>query len=248
MSSTTDRTIQYTASIAETPEQVREAQRLRYRVFAGEFGATLNSLVDGLDVDEYDEACDHLIVRRADTEEIVGTYRLLPPGRREGLYSDSEFDLSALDGIRDAVVETGRSCVHPEHRTGAVITQMWAALGRYALLSGHRYLAGAASVPLHDGGATAANAWRLAEQNHASPQELRVRPLHPWNPEQAPAQQQRPNYAQLPPLFRGYLRLGAWVCGPPAHDPEFNVADFFTLLQLDRADQRYVHYFLGDEQ
>lgn len=226
--------------------KVRAVQRLRHRVFAGELGARLNDPGSDLDTDEFDEQCDHLIVEHNPSGEVVGTYRLLPPGRGERLYSESEFDLCALAPLRPSLLEAGRSCVHPDHRSGAVITLMWSALARYALLSGHRYLAGCASVPLDDGGVVAMSIRRLTDDGHAAPPDLRVRPHRPWIP--AVAEPRTVNRAMLPPLLRGYLRLGAWVCGPPAHDPEFGVADFFVLLQLNRIDERYLRYFLGDRR
>ncbi len=179
------------------------------------------------------------------TGEVVGTYRLLPPGRTTDLYAAGEFDVDALDPLRPSLIEAGRSRVHPDHRTGAVITLMWSALARYPLLSGYHYLADCASVQLADGGRAAASTWQLAQTNHSSPADLRVRPHRPWR---APETDERPSYAQLPPLLRGYLRLGAWVCAPPAHDPDFGVADFFVLLQLNRIDERYLRYFLGDHR
>src|SRR5690349_3058449 len=93
----------YSLLVANGNEEVVAAQRLRYQVFAEEMGAKLNSLEPGLDVDYFDEFCDHLVVRDDNTGEIVGTYRMLPPDRavRAGkLYSDSEFDLTALDSLR----------------------------------------------------------------------------------------------------------------------------------------------------
>ena len=68
-------------------------------------------------------------------------------------------------------------------------------------------------------------------------------PLHPWDPQSAAGS--LPARALVPPLLRGYLRLGAWVCGPPAHDPDFGVADLLVLLPLDRIDARYLRFFLG---
>jgi putative hemolysin len=207
-------------------------------------GATLNSLEPGLDVDEFDEFCDHLVVRDDNTGEIVGTYRMLPPERaaRAGLlYSDTEFDLSALSRLRGSLVETGRSCVHPDHRGGGVVSLVWAGIARYMLLAGHRYLAGCASVPLADGGSFAAGVWDVVRRKNYAPEDERVEPLHPWDFEGVP----RPDRAVLPPLLKGYLRLGANVCGPPAHDPDFGVADFFVLLDLQRVDERYLKFFLG---
>jgi putative hemolysin len=96
-------------------------------------------------------------------------------------------------------------------------------------------------VPLADGGALAAGVWNLVRAKHFSPEEYRVRPLHPWVGDvSAPAR------TVLPPLLKGYLRLGAWVCGAPAHDPDFGVADLFVLLGLDHVDQRYLRFFLGE--
>ncbi|MCX2968179.1 MULTISPECIES: GNAT family N-acetyltransferase [Streptomyces] len=236
----------YEVSVAHTTDQVRAAQRLRHQVFGEEMGARLHTPLPGHDIDAVDEVADHLLVTERATGAVVGTYRLLPPGRADRLYSDSEFDLTALAPLRPALVEAGRSCVHPEHRTGTVIDLLWSALARYVLLSGHRYLAGCASVPLTDGGRAADAAWQLAHGKHACPPELRVTPHRPWHPAHPPAE--RPHYADLPPLLRGYLRVGAWLCGPPAHDPEFHTADFFTLLPLDRMSDRYRRYFLGDPQ
>lgn len=240
----------YTTSIAHTPGQIRAAQRLRHRVFVGELGARPSSSDahdPGLEADDLDRYCDHLLITETSTGEAVGTYRLLPPGRGDTLYSAGEFDLTALRPLRDATVEAGRSCVHPDHRNGTVITLMWAALARYTLLSGHRYLAGCASVPLSDGGTSAADTWRLVRQRYLAPKPWRVRPHRPWPVEQV-SDEGPVSHNGVPPLLRGYLRLGAWVCGPPAHDPEFDVADFFVLLPLDRIDDRYLRRFLGEDR
>jgi putative hemolysin len=234
----------YSLLVARDGEEVLAAQRLRHDVFAGEMGATLRTPTPGVDVDAFDEHCDHLVVRDDHTGEIVGCYRMLPPervGAAGMLYSETEFDLRAIDGLRDALVETGRSCVHPDHRTGAVVSLVWAGIARYLLLSGHRWLAGCASVPLSDGGALAAGVWRTVRERHYAPPEYRVRPLRPWSPPSGMDTRRAP----LPPLLRGYLRLGAWVCGPPAHDADFGVADLFVLLGLEHVDRRYLDHFLG---
>jgi putative hemolysin len=235
----------YSLLVARDDDEVRAAQRLRHLVFAEEMGATLHSPVAGSDVDEFDEFCDHLVVRDETTGDIVGTYRMLPPDRARdagGLYSDTEFDLTALAGLRGSLVETGRSCVHPDHRTGAVVGLVWAGIARYMLLSGHSYLAGCASVPLADGGTEAAGVWDVVRRKHFAPAEYEVAPLRPWDVDA----HQPPARPVVPPLLRGYLRLGAWICGRPALDPDFGVADFFVLLPLDRVDQRYLKFFLGE--
>ena len=235
----------YSVLLARTGADLRAAQRLRHLVFAGEMGAVLDSPVPGLDVDAFDEHCEHLIVREDATGEVVGTYRLLPPDRaaRAGrLYSDSEFDLSNLAPLRRSLVEVGRSCIHPDHRaTGAVVNLMWGGLARYLVESGNTWIAGCCSVPLADGGATAAGVWDTVAARHLAPEEYRVRPLRPWDPTGVG----RPARSVVPPLLRGYLRLGAWVCGEPALDPAFDVADLYVLLSLDRTDPRYLRHFLA---
>ncbi len=234
----------YSLLLTTDPDDVRAAQRLRHDVFAGELGAAVTGPEPGLDADRFDAFCDHLVVREDATGAIVGTYRVLPPHRaREagGLYADGEFALDALAPLRDRLVETGRSCVHRDHRDGAVINLVWAGLARYMLLTGHRWLVGCASVPLADGGALAAGVHDRVTADHLAPADRRVRPHRPWDPTGV-ARAPRP---VLPPLLRGYLRLGARVCGPPAHDPEFDCADFLVLLGLDHMDPRYARFFLS---
>ncbi|CAL9594674.1 hypothetical protein SUDANB58_05308 [Streptomyces sp. enrichment culture] len=234
----------YTVGLARDEEDVRAAQRLRHDVFAGEMGALLATPQPGYDIDPFDAYCDHLLVRDTTTGQVVGTYRLLPPERAAvagRLYAEGEFDLAALDPVRAGLVEVGRSCVHPDHRDGAVIGLIWAGMARYMADRGHAWLAGCCSLPLADGGALASATWHRIRDRHLAPDEYRVRPLLPWTPQAVPPAAP----AGLPPLLRGYLRLGAWVCGEPAHDPDFGVADLYVLLPMDRIHPRYLRHFLS---
>jgi putative hemolysin len=234
----------YTLLIADDQTQVAAAQRLRHDVFAGELGANLRTDVPGHDVDDFDAYCDHLIVRDDATGAVVGTYRMLTPQRAERAgrrYADAEFDLGGLRPLRDQLVEIGRSCVHPDHRSGAVVNLMWAGIARYLHLNNLRWLGGCASIPLDDGGATAAGVWEKVREKHLAPPTLRVTPRRPWvAPEPPPT-----GRVEMPPLLRGYLRLGSWVCGAPAYDPDFDCADLYVLLSMDRMDPRYRRHFLG---
>ncbi|HEY4419892.1 MAG TPA: GNAT family N-acetyltransferase, partial [Pseudonocardia sp.] len=101
---------------------------------------------------------------------------------------------------------------------------------------------GCASVPLGDGGGIAASVRDRVGARHLSPRPYDVQPLNPWDPDGVVGSQRAP----MPPLLRGYLRLGAWVCGEPAHDPDFDCADFMVLLGMDHVDDRYLRFFLGD--
>ncbi|UIX29013.1 GNAT family N-acetyltransferase [Streptomyces sp. GQFP] len=235
----------YTVTLARDEDDVRAAQRLRHDVFAGELGALLSSPQPGLDVDPFDAYCDHLLVRDTVTGQVVGTYRLLPPERAAvagRLYSEGEFDIARLDAIRPGLVEVGRSCVHPDHRDGTVIGLIWAGIARYMVDRGHDWLAGCCSIPLSDGGTLAAGTWDRVRDRHLAPEEFRVRPLLPWSAEGVARPTGR---TELPPLLRGYVRLGAWVCGEPAHDPDFGVADLYVLLSMRRINQRYLRHFLS---
>ncbi|WP_327165578.1 GNAT family N-acetyltransferase [Streptomyces zaomyceticus] len=235
----------YVVGLARHQEDVRAAQRLRHQVFVGEFGARLDGPEPGLDTDAFDAYCDHLLVREETTGEVVGTYRILPPDRAAvagRLYSESEFDLTRLAPIRHDLVEVGRSCVHPAHRNGAVIALIWAGLARYMTDTGHNWLAGCCSLPLADGGTLAAATWDTVRTRNLAPEEYWVTPHRLWNAEGVTRPEGR---TELPPLLRGYLRLGAWVCGAPAYDPDFGVADVYVLLSLRRIHPRYLNHFLS---
>ncbi len=229
-----------TVAVASTPGEVEDAQRLRYKVFADELGAQIDSGA-GLDVDAFDEHCDHIVVRDTQTLRVVGTYRALPPHgacRVGRLYSDAEFDLHRLDPLRPSLIEVGRSCVHRDYRSGPAIMLLWAGLAQYMKVNGYRHMVGCASVGLADGGRQAAFV-HDAVQSHLAPPEYRVFPRLRFPHERL----ERLAHGDLPPLIKGYLRLGAQVCGDPAWDPQFNSADFLVLLTLDRINARYARHF-----
>jgi len=229
-------------SVATTAEELREAQRLRYRVFIEGMGLKALARPDGLDSDEFDEHCDHLLVRDALTLQVVGTYRVLPPSgaRRLGrFYSEGEFDVGRLNPLRSRIIEAGRACIHPAYRGGSVIMLLWAALADYMHRQGCDYLAGCASISLADGGHNAVAVFRELRETRMSPAEYRVTPHLPF-----PHSRIEPAAsAILPPLLKGYMRSGAWVCGDPAWDPDFDSADLFLLMPLANLDSRYAKHY-----
>ncbi|MBW8078934.1 MAG: GNAT family N-acetyltransferase, partial [Gallionella sp.] len=159
-------------SIARTEAEIQEAQRIRFKVFGEEMGATLPSAATGLDIDRFDTFCDHLLVRNHEDNKVVGTYRMLPPDQAVnagGYYSETEFDMSRLANLRDRMVEVGRSCVHPDYRDGATITQLWGGLADYIVKNGHEYLIGCASISMGDGGHYAASVYDKIRNLHAAP-------------------------------------------------------------------------------
>ncbi len=235
----------YVARFALGESEIRAAQRLRHQVFAEEFGARLHSSEAGLDSDDFDPYCLHLIVRDEDAGCIVGTYRLLPPqtarliGRN---YSEGEFDMARLVNLRSRTLEVGRSCVAADHRSGSVIALLWMKLAEYMVRNGYEYLMGCASISMADGGHNAANIYNSLPQASRAPLEYRVFPHTPLPVEHLASQQP----VEMPPLIRGYLRAGAWVCGEPAWDPDFNSADLFLLLPMANLSERYKKHFVRE--
>lgn len=235
-------------SWARHQDEVRAAQRLRYAVFAGEMGARLATSLAGHDVDLFDDFCEHLLVRDTATREVIGTYRVLTPAqaRRVGsTYSDTEFDLTRLRGLRERMVELGRSCVHHEHRQGGVILALWGALAGFMQRNRLDTMIGCASIPMrHRGvisGDAAASIWRQLSATHMAPIRYQVQPRLPL-----PVERLDGSLAVEPPaLIRGYLRLGAKVLGAPAWDPDFNTADLPMLMRLEDLPLRYRRHFLG---
>ncbi|TRZ69839.1 MAG: GNAT family N-acetyltransferase [Rhodocyclaceae bacterium] len=228
--------------LAHSSSEILDAQRLRYRVFADELGARLPSKVPGVDQDYYDRFCEHLIVRDDVNQKIIGTYRILSPeaARRAGsYYSETEFNLDRLNHLRDRTVEVGRSCIHPDYRTGGTIALLWSGLVRYMLHNHHEYLIGCASIGMADGGHAAAGIYHRMEA-HMAPPEYRVFPNCPLPLDRIEASKD----AECPPLIKGYLRAGAYVCGDPAWDPDFNTADMLMMLPMSRIDARYARHFV----
>jgi putative hemolysin len=234
----------YAVTLTREPTLLEDIQRLRYRVFSDELGASLAG-PQGRDADEFDPHCDHLVVRDVLTGEPVGTYRILAPEaacRAGGYYAEREFDLTPLQALRPGLAELGRTCVHPEHRSGPVMLLMWSALARLALDRGYLHLIGCASLGLGQGIDAAHAAFRQLAADGLGPEALRVSPRNPLPP---PTGAPVAALKTVPPLVRGYLTLGAWVCGEPAWDPEFGCADVPMLLDLNRLDQRFVRHFLA---
>ena len=231
---------------ARHEDEVREAQRLRFDVFAGELGARLATPVPGHDIDRFDDYCEHLLVRDALTGEVVGTYRLLTPAqalRAGGTYCDNEFDLGQLAPLRARMVELGRSCVHPQHRQGGVILALWAALAAFMIRNGLDTMIGCASIPineagaqtLHSGRSAAAGLWHQVRRDHLADPRYHVQPRIPLPvdglPPAAPV--------EPPALIKGYLRLGAKALGPPAWDAAFNTADLPMMMRMADLPERY---------
>lgn len=233
-------------SLATTPEEVREVQRLRYQVFVEAMGLESLQNSEGLEKDDFDDYCDHLLVRDTRTLKVVGTYRVLGGrglARTGGFYSEGEFDLSRLHYLRPRILEAGRACIHPDYRGGGVIMMLWAGLAACMKRENAEYLIGCASVSLADGGNSVNGLYHKLASEHMAPPEYRVEPKLPF-----PLHDEPPTGdVAIPALIKGYLRSGAWICGLPAWDPDFHCADLFMMLPLARLESRYARHYLKEE-
>jgi putative hemolysin len=235
-------------SWANNLSEVRAAQRLRFQVFAEEMGARLSTSVPDHDVDLFDNYCEHLLVRDAISQQVIGTYRVLTPvqAKRVGsTYSDTEFDLTRLRTLRDRMVELGRSCVHKDYRNGGVIMALWSALAEFMTRNQLDTMIGCASIPmLHNGvisGDVAASIWQQVQAKHLASIEYHVRPRLPLPVERLDSSL----VVEPPALIKGYLRMGAKVLGPPAWDPDFNSADLPMMMRIADLPARYRKHFMG---
>ena len=242
-------TPRYTLLLSNDPALIEAAQRLRHDVFTSEPGFALAGATDGRDADRFDEYCDHLLVREDNSGELVGCYRMLPPPgaiAAGGLYTATEFDVEGLDPLRPSLVEMGRAVVRENHRNGGVVLLMWAGILAYLDRCGYDYVTGCVSVPVQGSegevpGSEIRGVRDFVRRRHAAPAQYTV---HPFRPVTVNGRRlddiDPPARVSVPPLMRGYLRLGAQVCGEPAHDPDFGVGDFPALLDKRQADIRYL--------
>ncbi len=235
-------------SWARHQDEVRQAQRLRYQVFADEMGARLPGPLPGHDIYLFDDYCEHLLVRDRASGAVIGTYRVLTPeqaARVGSFYADLEFDLTRLRSLRSRMVELGRSCVHPEHRHGGVILALWSALTQFMQRNGLEIMIGCASIPMwHHGTVSARSAatiWHQLRRTHLAPLDCQVLPrlALPVNEFDESLQ------LEPPALIKGYLRLGAKLLGPPAWDPDFNTADLPMMMRTQDLPARYLRHFLA---
>jgi putative hemolysin len=236
---------EYRLRLAETEADRLAACRLRFEVFNLELGEGLvASYATGLDQDQFDMVCDHLIIERKENSEIVGTYRMQSgemAKRHFGYYSAREFDFTCFESVRPQVLELGRASIAQEHRTSEVLTLLWRGITQYAQHHGLRYFVGCSSLNTTQ----ADDGWAIYQQL----QGFMARPQFHTVPtpafELAPPSQSPLPTAKIPKLLKTYLAVGSRICGPPACDREFGTIDFLTLMDLEEmtpaAKARFFH-------
>ncbi len=251
--------------LAATKKDVRKAQKLRYKVFYEEGGATAqaHAALVRRDLCSFDEFCDHLLVYDMENRnsfgrikpKLVGTYRLLRRAvaeRHGGFYSAGEFDIGPLLARHKDMnfLELGRSCVHAKYRSKRVIELLWRGLWMYAKHHQVDVLIGCASLPGTNPLALALPLGFLHHQASAE-DEWQVAPLKgravPMGILEAGAVDARRGIAALPPLVKAYLRVGAKFGNGAVIDKQFGTIDVFTIMQIAEIEDRYIAHFGGPE-
>ncbi len=245
--------------LARSGEEVKQAQRLRYSVFYEEMSAVANvrAMFSGRDRDPYDRICDHLLVldhAAVGAPEIVGTYRLLRQevaSKRKGFYSAGEFDLAPLLARHPQRVflELGRSCVLKPYRTKRTVELLWHGIWSYVRQHNIDVMIGCASLEGVDARLLAPQLG-LLRQAAPTPPEWRVCALPGRGVSidelAAPGTPDMSALRALPPLIKGYLRLGAYICEDAVIDHQFGTTDVFIVLPVERINTRYINYYGAD--
>jgi putative hemolysin len=241
--------------IAISAEEIDAAQALRYRIFYGEMGAHADDATAASlrDRDAFDRVADHLLVLDHNLGEgasaVVGTYRLI---RRQaaakvgGFYSASEYDVSPLVSRPGPVLELGRSCVDVQYRGRPTMQLLWGGIAAYVAKHNIEVMFGCASLPGVDPNALAVPLTYLYS-GHLAPEELRPRAVPDrfveMNRMDAALIDRRAALADLPPLIKGYLRLGGFVGDGAVIDPQFNTTDVCVVVMTDRVTDKYFRHF-----
>jgi putative hemolysin len=241
--------------LATDPAEIDAVQALRYRVFYEELGAKADADTKASlrDRDIYDTVADHLLVvdhiLGEGPESVVGTYRLIQrdAAKRIGhFYSSDEYDIGLIEAIPGRILELGRSCVDAPYRSRAVMQLLWRGIAAYVFQHNIELMFGCASLPGIDPDAVAPELTYLY-YNHLAPAAIRPRALPHRYIEMRRLDREaidsRAALNKLPPLIKGYLRLGGFVGDGAVIDPQFNTTDVAVVVQTDLVtDKYYKHY------
>ncbi len=247
------------ARLAENEDDIEAAQALRYRVFYGEMGAvpSAENIARQRDFDAFDSVCDHLLVIDKDRDDVpggttgavVGTYRLLRRSvadRHHGFYTTGEYDISPLLRLEGEILELGRSCVDIDYRGRSAMQLLWQAVAAYVSLYDIRLMFGCASLPGAEPGELS-EVLSYLYHNHLAPEELRPRALASRYVDMAMlpsgAANQRMSLKALPPLIKGYLRVGGFVGDGAVVDPQFNTTDVSVIVKTDLITEKYSKHY-----
>ena len=242
--------------LAEDAADIEAAQALRYRVFYEEMLARPSPEVAAQkrDADEFDAACDHLLVVDRHKEHsvgrgVVGTYRVLRRAPAEAFgrfYSASEYDISPIVAHGGEILELGRSCVDADYRTGATMQLLWQAIAAYVFRHDIEVMFGCASLHGTEPDALALPLSYLYHY-HLAPPALRARALAeryvPMTRLPVDRIDKKTALASLPPLIKGYLRVGAFVGDGAVIDDQFNTTDVCIIVKTELVTEKYSRHY-----
>lgn len=243
----------FLVKLAENHEEVEMAQRLRYEIFNLEQGRGLKkSKRYGIDFDEFDKYCLHLLTLEKSSGKIVGTYRAhmgCIANSANGFYSSKEYEIHGLYNIADKCLELGRTCVSPEHRSGAIIGLLWGGITELLMRANLTYMLGCVSLEETN----PKIGWAVYEyisRRYSISREFFVTPRPGFRLSRPPQHEierlvkdESFMKKNIPPIFKGYIRLGGLICGEPALDSEFGTIDFFILVDINKVPIRYKRHF-----
>ncbi|NGP87980.1 GNAT family N-acetyltransferase [Fodinibius halophilus] len=238
----------YVVRLAKTTEDLHNAQSLRYQVFNVELEEGLErSHKTELDVDKYDEQCDHLLVTEKTSGAVIGTYRMQTYKtaiQHKGFYTADEYHLENLPSdIMNKSVEVGRACIHKNHRNGRVLYLLWRGIAEYMKLTESRYLFGCCSITSTD----PAQGWIVMDylkNNGLVHQEFTTEVKERFRCPKVEYDEEELREVELPQLFKLYIGLGAKILSPPALDSEFKTIDYLILVDIMKLDERSKALFL----
>jgi putative hemolysin len=241
--------------LAGTAAEIDAAQALRYRIFYDEMKAPPSPDIAARqrDVDPFDDVCDHLLVldrRRGEgPESIVGTYRLIrraAAARMGRFYSSAEYDIQKMIDYPGEVLELGRSCIAKDARNTATMQMLWRGIALYAYHYNIQVMFGCASLPGTDP-EQHAMAMSYLYQHHLAPPDIRVRALENryvnMNVLEPGSYDPRKAMVRVPPLIKGYLRLGGFVGDGAVIDAEFNTTDVFIIVKTELVTEKYIRHY-----
>ena len=245
--------------MAETEDEIEAAQALRYRVFyEGMAAQPTPAMAEAKrDFDSFDPFCDHLLVfdldRGTGPESVVGTYRVMrreAAERRGQFYSADEYDIAKLIAYPGEILELGRSCIDPDYRDGRTMQILWRGIADYVLGHNVQLLFGCASLPGTDPDVLAMPLSYLYH-HHLAPPELRVKALAERyvSMNRIPLEEVTPRRAlqMLPPLIKGYLRLGGFLGDGAVVDRDFGTTDVCVVVKTEWVTDRYYRHYTRDE-
>jgi len=243
----------FLVKLAKDHEEVEMAQRLRYEIFNLEQRRGLkNAEKYGIDFDEFDEYCLHLLVLEKSSGKAVGTYRAhlgCIANSAKGFYASREYEIHGLYKFADQCLELGRTCVSPEHRSGSAIALLWGGITELLMRAHLTYMLGCVSLEETD----PLIGWSVYEyllKRYPACRHFRATPRPGFRLQRPPdrdiervLKDEAFLKKKIPPIFKGYLRLGGSICGEPALDKEFDTIDFFILVDINNVPARYKRHF-----